>query len=179
MEFFILIVILAALYFIGKAVLSTQAGSALFFITPCLLLGINFCIGFENYFAPANVPNVFVGDNIIMYILVQVWGGSADQALGTSFILPALNWILGALLYIPAYMMVHVIIKNSLFSWDDEMMALIGFVVWLIVFTLIYFFNLLDSLVVFKMFSMPYNVSLNIKVYYWISIPTAFWYLYK
>lgn len=179
MYFFILLIFLAVVYFIGRSILSTQVGKALFFIVPVLLLFINFCVGFENYFAPATVPNPFAGDNIITYVLVQAIGGSADQTLGTSFILPTLNWIVGAVFYVPAYAMVHIIVKNSVFDWDDEQKALIGFGIWLFVFTLIYFFNLLDGFIVFKMFSMPYSASLNIKVYYWLSIPLAFWYLYR
>ena len=69
--------------------------------------------------------------------------------------------------------------KKSLFCWDDKRIALIGFGIWLFAFTLIYFFNLLDGLIVFQMFSMPYKVALNIKIYYWLSIPVAFWYLYR
>ncbi len=179
MYFFILLIILATLYFVGKLVLRTQVGNTLFFLVPVLLLLINFCVGFEIYFAPVEVPNVVAGDNIITYMLTHVIGGSIDQALGTTFVLPTLNWIIGALFYVPAYAVVHIIVKNTIFCWDDEQMALIGFGIWLLVFTLIYFFNLLDGFIVFKMISMPYNASLNINVYYWLSIPLAFWYLYK
>ena len=166
----IVIIVLYILYRIYVALINTDKGAYLLILLPLMLLVANFTIVWENYWHGIPVPNPVQPEGFLYDIIAMMIGGNIDKLFGIEFFQPALAWILGLTFYgIIFFGIQWFFITNFIDNFPFEKGIYI-FIGWLVFFTAFYYFRAFDFLLVFKWFSMPYEVNTNVKIYYWIGI---------
>ena len=157
-----------------RAILNTEAGAILLLVFPILFLTLNFCIGWENYWDGVPFPNPVDPTGFIYDAVAKIFGRAIDQAIGVSLFEPILGWIVGAFFYVGILMGFQMIVYNKFFASLDTKVSAVLYFIFLIIFTMFYYFHMFDNFLFLGAISMPECANSNIKSYYWVSLVLAY-----
>ena len=112
------------------------------------------------------------------FLVVSI-GGFLDGVFNLHVFSGVIRWLMGLFTYGLLFLGVHLFFVRSLLHETDIRIRTLQLLLWLVLFTIFYYFHTLDRIALLQRFSMPVPATASVKSYYWIATAVATLLVYK